>query len=240
MSADTPSPKKILVVEDEAVIAMEIESRLGKMGYEVVGVAATGEKALSLAAATHPDLALMDIHLVGPLDGVATAEQLRASFDIPIVFLTAYGDDATIRRATATGPLGYLTKPFSDRDVHAAIEVALYKHTAEREMKRYREELEKMVLELGTALNEVKTLKALLPVCAGCKKVRDDDGYWSAVDEYITKQGLAKITHSMCPDCIRKYYPELAEHIITTLTDLGKPTDSPAEKSSPDVGQPQS
>jgi CheY-like chemotaxis protein len=210
---NVPRPK-ILIVEDEAVIAMEIEMRLGRMGYEVIGNAATGEKALALAEINRPDLALMDINLVGPVDGVETAARLRGRFGIPVVFLTAYSDDATIERATQAVPLGYLTKPFSDRDVRAAIEVALYKHATDQELKRYREQLEKTISDLRAAQDEVKTLKELLPVCASCKNIRDDEGYWSAVDTYIVKHGLAAVSHSICPDCIRKLYPELAEDVI--------------------------
>ncbi len=212
---------RILIVEDEAVIAMEIEMRLTKMGYEIVGNAATGEKALALAERERPDLALMDINIVGSIDGVETAARLRTRFDIPVVFLTAYSDDATIDRATAAGPLGYLTKPFSDRDVRAAIEVALYKHATDLELKAYREQLEKTIRDLRAAQEEVKTLKGLLPVCASCKQVRDDEGYWSAVDAYIIKQGLGTVTHCLCPNCIRKLYPEIAESV---LADTGQQT----------------
>lgn len=222
MNMDAKSRPKILIVEDEAVIAMEIEMRLEKMGYEITGHAATGEKALALAEASRPDLALMDINLVGPQDGVETAAQLRARFDIPVVFLTAYSDDATIRRATVTGPLGYLTKPFSDRDLRAAIEVALFKHATDRELQLYREQLEKTISELRAAQDEVKTLKALLPVCASCKQIRDDEGYWSTVDAYVVKQGLGAVTHSICPDCIRKLYPDIAEKVISRIGDSPK------------------
>lgn len=206
--------QRILVVEDEAPIAMEIELRLSKMGYEVIGPVATGEKALALAAQAPPDLTLMDIHLSGAMDGIQTAAMLRTQHQIPIVYLSAYSDDATLQRATTTSPSGYLTKPFSDRDLHAAIELALYKHATDCELRRYREQLEKTVEELRAALAEVKTLKSLLPVCASCKRIRDDAGYWSAVDTYVINEGLGEVTHGICPDCAQKLYPKLG---------LGKP-----------------
>lgn len=201
----------ILIVEDEAPIAMEIEIRLAKMGYSTLGPAATGEKALLLAESNHPRLALMDINLAGDLDGIETATRLRDRYDIPSVFLTAYSDDTTIQRASVSGPLGYLTKPFSDRDLHAAIEVALYKHQTDRELQLYREKLERTVAELRVAISEVKTLQALLPVCASCKRIRDDQGYWSAVDTYVVSQGLGAVTHGICPECIQKLYPTIAD-----------------------------
>ncbi|MBI3416864.1 MAG: response regulator [Verrucomicrobia bacterium] len=233
MNASAEPRHKILVVEDEAVIAMEIEMRLAKLDYEVIGPAATGEKALSLAASDRPNLALMDINIVGPQDGVATAGQLRELFEIPVIFLTAYADDASIHRAAVSGPMGYLTKPFSDRDLHAAIEVALYKHATDREIRRYREQLEKTVGELRAALAQVKTLKALLPICASCMKIRDDNGNWDSVDAYIIKEGLGQVTHSICPACIRKLYPEDAERILPLLPDPNKndPTPTPSAKS---------
>ncbi len=198
---------RILIVEDEAVIAMEIEMRLIKLGYEVTGLAASGERAIQLAAEDEPNIALMDINLSGPLDGIQTATELRKTHDIPIVFLTAYSDTATIERACVTAPLGYLTKPFSDRDVHAAIEVALYRHALDRELLRSRQESERLVEQLRLALSEVKTLKELLPVCASCKKIRDDEGYWSSVDSYLVRHGLSAVTHSICPDCMKLLYP---------------------------------
>lgn len=213
MSVIPPKPCLILIVEDEAPIAMEIEIRLAKMGYSTLGPAGTGEKALLLAESTHPSLALMDINLAGDLDGIETATRLRDRHDIPSVFLTAYSDDQTIQRASATGPLGYLTKPFSDRDLRAAIEVAIYKHQTDRELQLYREKLEHTVAELRAAISEVKTLQALLPVCANCKRIRDDRGYWSAVDTYVVSQGLGEVTHGICPECIRQLYPNIADKI---------------------------
>jgi CheY-like chemotaxis protein len=210
MSVIAPNSHRILIVEDEAAIAMEIEIRLTRMGYSTIGPTATGEKALLLAESNRPHLALMDINLAGDLDGIETASRLRGRHDIPSVFLTAYSDDLTIQRASGSGPLGYLTKPFSDRDLHAAIEVALYKHKTDRELQVYREQLERTVAELRTAISEVKTLQALLPVCASCKRIRDDQGYWSAVDTYVVSQGLGAVTHGICPECIRKLYPNLA------------------------------
>lgn len=213
MSTDSPSQHKILIVEDEAVIAMEIESRMTRMGYQVVGPASTGERALALARESRPDIALMDINIQGPIDGIQTAATLQEQMGIPAVFLTAYSDDATLERATGAGPLGYLTKPFSDRDIRAAVEVAIHRRDKERELKRKQIELELTVAQLKKALSEVRVLKSLLPICAGCKKIRDDQGYWSAVDAYIINQGLTNVTHGLCPDCVDRLYPEVADAV---------------------------
>ncbi|MFN9897205.1 MAG: response regulator, partial [bacterium] len=119
---DPRSASAVLVVEDEAVIAMEIESRLKVMGYRVVGCAASSQEALAIVARDRPDVILMDINIQGGRDGVEVANEMRRDHGIPSIFLTAYGDDATIRRAAESNPLSFLTKPFSDREVRAAIE----------------------------------------------------------------------------------------------------------------------
>jgi PAS domain S-box-containing protein len=133
---------KILIVEDEPLIAMEIEDRLISMGYAVSGVVSSGEKAIKKIAQTSPDLVLMDIMLEGDMDGVEAASQIRALFDIPVIYLTAYADSKTLERARISEPFGYLIKPFQERELHAAIEMALYKHSMEKKLResenRYR------------------------------------------------------------------------------------------------------
>ena len=122
----------ILVVEDEQIVARDLESGLTRMGYEVCGVASTGEEAVRQAAEGQPDLVLMDITLRGEMDGVEAAEQLHSRFDIPVVYVTAYADDSTLQRAKETEPAGYIIKPFEERQVHAVIETILYRHKRER------------------------------------------------------------------------------------------------------------
>ena len=116
---------QILVVEDEIIVAENIRSRLIDLGYTVPAVASSGEEAIQRAAETQPGLVLMDIKLKGDMDGVEAAEQIRASLDIPVVYLTAYADEDTLRRAKITEPSGYILKPFELRELHIAIEVAL-------------------------------------------------------------------------------------------------------------------
>ena len=124
--------KGILVVEDQRLIAADIESRLEKFGYRVVGSVASGEAAIQAALEVLPDLILMDIRLRGALDGIQAAETIRARLDVPIIYLTAYTDEDTIRRARSTSPFGYLVKPFNERELRAAIEMALAKHESDR------------------------------------------------------------------------------------------------------------
>jgi CheY-like chemotaxis protein len=127
---------KILIVEDETIVAMDMQRRLGRLGYEVAGVAGSGEEALIRAEETRPDLALMDIMLAGKIDGIETAERMRRRFDIPVLYITAYADEETLDRARATEPIGYIIKPFEERAVHAAIEMALYRHSTRKPARR--------------------------------------------------------------------------------------------------------
>jgi len=134
--------QKILIVEDEAIVAMEIEARLGKLGYDIAGTVATGEAAVTAAHETKPALVLMDIMLEGEIDGIRAAAEIRRRFDIPVVFLSAYADEKTLKRAKLTEPYGYLMKPFEEIELRSTIEVALYKHSTDKRLReneqRYR------------------------------------------------------------------------------------------------------
>lgn len=129
------SAARILVVEDEGIIAIDLKRRLGGMGYELLAAVPTGEEALALAAALRPDLILMDIVLRGEIDGAQAGERIRLQHDIPVIYLTAYADDATLQRVKAAEPYAYLLKPFQDRELRTAIEIALHKHRIEKRLR---------------------------------------------------------------------------------------------------------
>ncbi len=124
----TANAKRILVVEDEGIIAMELAHTLRDFGYAVVGTAADDAEALALAEREQPDLVMMDIVLRGPVDGIETARRLREARDLPVVFLTAYGDASTLERAKQAAPYGYLLKPYRREELRAAVETALNRH----------------------------------------------------------------------------------------------------------------
>jgi len=123
----TAQTARILVVEDEAVVALDLERDLQEMGYAVCAVTASGEEAIASARRLQPDLVLMDIVIRGEVDGIDAARQIMRETDVPVVFLTAHGDAGTIVRAAQTAPYGYLTKPFNSESLRAAIEVALHR-----------------------------------------------------------------------------------------------------------------
>jgi PAS domain S-box-containing protein len=128
--------KRIEIVEDEAVIAMEMAQRLRDFGYDVVGTAASGDQALALAAESRPDLIMMDIQIKGNSDGIETARRIRERFDVPILFMTAYGDEATVARAMDSAPYGYLIKPYRPDELRATIKVVLQKHETEIRLRQ--------------------------------------------------------------------------------------------------------
>ena len=143
---------QVLIVEDESIVAKDIQNTLRSLGYGVSAIASSGEEAIKKAAETHPDLALMDIVLGGDIDGVEAAAQIRARFDIPVVYLTAYADDNTLQRAKIAEPYGYILKPFQERELHTTIEIALYKHKMERRLKESQQWLATTLKSIGDAV----------------------------------------------------------------------------------------
>ena len=128
MKHDSTERPRILLAEDEQIVALDVESELDSLGYNVVGIATTGPEALKLARQTRPDLVLMDIQLHGPMDGIAVADEIRRCWQIPVVFVTAYANQEVLSRAKVAGPYGYLTKPFRTKELNATITVALHQH----------------------------------------------------------------------------------------------------------------
>ena len=143
---------KILIVEDEGITALDIRNHLLDFGYAVTGIASSGEQAIAHAAKTPPDLVLMDIMLKGAMDGIQTAARLRERMDMPVIFLTAYGDEATVQRAASTAPYGYLLKPLRTGELRAMVEVALCKHQLERKLKQSEQWLAKTLHSIGDAV----------------------------------------------------------------------------------------
>lgn len=139
------SKNNILVVEDEAIVSKDIQQSLKKLGYNIVGAAATGEKAIELANEHRPDLVLMDIMLKGDMSGIEAADKIKEKLKIPVIYLTAYADENTLSKAKVTEPYGYIIKPFKEIDLHTSIEMALYKHSKEREIIKERDFLYALV-----------------------------------------------------------------------------------------------
>jgi PAS domain S-box-containing protein len=143
---------RILIVDDEIIIAREIEARLTAMGYAIAGIASAGDEAVRVAMECKPDLVLMDIVIKGGMDGIDAAEAIRQECQVPIIYVTAYTDEKTLERARLTEPFAYLVKPFSERELKANIEMALYKSRTERRLRKVERWLSETVDELTHAV----------------------------------------------------------------------------------------
>jgi len=306
--------RKILIADDEIVVARALEKRLTKLGYEVIGIASSGDQATAMMARAAPDLVLMDIKLRGDVDSAGAVGERRRYGTIPVVFMVTATDETGLPPGSATDPYDYVIKPGTERELRASIELALGKQAAakavnevqdrffaasidmlchldfngrfkrlnpawertlgftieelmsrpfiefvhpddrERTLKqnayvrgggialafenRYlckdgsfrwfhwnaapdsadrviysvarditaakqaEEEREKLVRELQAALAEVKTLRAILPICSYCRKIRDDENYWHTVENYISRHTSTQFSHSICPNCM--------------------------------------
>ena len=140
--------KRLMVVDDEAVITTQLEDRLQSMKYDVVGTASSAEESVSMARELCPDLILMDIVMKGKLDGIEAAEIIKNEMDVPIIFLTGYTSDNYIKRAKQVMPFGYIVKPFREEDVRANIEIALYRKDLERKQKQAEERIRRLFLAI--------------------------------------------------------------------------------------------
>lgn len=148
---------KILIVEDERIIAEGIKLTLENLNYKVTKIISWGERVAEAIEDTSPDIILMDIRLRGEMDGIEASSMIYEKYDLPVVFLTSYSDDKTIKNAKHTYPYGYLVKPFEERELHATLEIALFKHKTNKELNHYRLHLEQMVEDRTKELNEINS-----------------------------------------------------------------------------------
>ena len=191
----------VLVVEDESIVSKDIQHSLKKLGYNVVGAASTGEKAFELAASESPDIILMDIMLKGNVNGIETAEKVKRELNIPVIYLTAYADEATLSKAKVTEPYGYIIKPFKEVDLHTSIEMALYKYSKEKEVLKER--------DLFYSLIENKDSKDFIFVKSKSRlvKIKTNDIYFvEALKDYVVINTLdSRYTiHSTMKDIVNK------------------------------------
>lgn len=199
---------KILVTEDETIVAMDLKRRLTSLGYQVINISASGEDCISKSLELKPDLILMDIILKGSIDGIKAAEIIKSKLNIPIVYLTAHTDENTIQRAKITGPYGYILKPYEIRDLHSTIEIALYKAQMERQLEE--SELKYRTL-VATATDAVLML--------------DESAVISSCNDSAIRM-FGYDGKKLIGESVKKILPEILDHLVkgaSKLIENGKP-----------------
>lgn len=178
----------ILIVDDNPQNLQMLGSTLDEAGYEAA-VAMSGKEALEFLKREKPELILLDI-MMPEMDGYSACQRIKADImtrEIPIIFLTARTDTEDIVAGFDAGAVDYITKPFHTRELLARV---------------------KTHIQLKKAREEIKTLHGMLPMCSNCKKIRDDDGYWKQVEQYIEQHSEAEVSHGICPNCLKELYPD--------------------------------
>ena len=232
---------QILVVEDENIVAKDIQHRLMQLGYHIPVVASSGEEALKKAEETRPDLVLMDIRLKGAMDGVEAAEQLRLRFKIPIVYLTAFADHETLQRAKVTEPFGYILKPFAERELYTCIEVALYKHQMEQKFRESEQWLETTLRCLGDgvmatdAAGRVKFLNHVAEELTGWKQTDAIGQGLTQVFDILSGEDLHTPVERVIREATAINRPN--EAILLAKTGSGTPIEYRAATIRSDTGQ---
>lgn len=174
------NPTSVVIVEDESIVAKDIQNSLKKLGYTVLGIASTGEDAVKLIDEFNPDIVLMDIMLKGAMSGIEATSEIKKKHEIPVIYLTAYADESTLNKAKITEPHGYIIKPFKEVDLHTSIEMAVYKHAKEKEIKKERDLLYTIV--------ESKTSNNVIFVKSNSRmvKIRINEIYFiEALKDYV-------------------------------------------------------
>jgi len=201
---------RVLVVEDDFLVGQLIERILNAGNYEQVGRATNGLHVLELVQDTRPDVVFMDIEMPG-IDGLEATRRIQELCPVPVVVMSAHDTAELVDRAASVGAGAYLTKPPESSQIERAVTIAVARFDDMMGNRRLREEAEARSRELQEALDHVKTLQGLIPICSSCKKVRDDDGYWQEVEVYVRAHTDAEFTHGLCPSCIVKFYPQYAD-----------------------------
>lgn len=192
---------KILVAEDDYLISEEIIRSLKQKGFEIIAEAADGLEAVKMTKEIHPDVILMDIKMPG-IDGLEAGRQIQSTCPTPIVIITAYDNQKLVDEASSAGVGAFLVKPPEADQIERAITIAIARHDDLIKLQKLNTKLQK-------ALDEIKQLHGIIPICASCMKIRDDQGIWNKIDRYIQEHSEVKFSHGICPDCTTKLYPDI-------------------------------
>ena len=184
--------EKILIVEDEAIVAESLRDKLEELGYAVAATVPSGEEALVKANALRPDLVLMDVRLKGKMDGVETAGILKETLGLPVIFLTAYSDSNTLQRAKITEPFGYIVKPFKEKELHTTIEISLYKYRTDKLIKDNERWLSTVLKSIGDGvitIDSEATVTSMSPIAETLTGWTFQDCYGRPITSLLKLQG---------------------------------------------------
>jgi DNA-binding response OmpR family regulator len=203
MSLSRNEDNTILVVDDHPDNLRLLAGILNEHHYKV-RLAPNGDRAVATIRKEAPGLILLDI-MMPVMDGYEVCRQLKAdkqTAGIPIIFISAINETVDKVKAFALGGVDYITKPFRSEEVLARVKTHLSLRSLQLQMEKKNAELQK-------ALDEIKVLRGFIPICASCKKIRNDKGYWEQIEYYISKHSEAKFSHGCCDECAKKLYPDI-------------------------------
>lgn len=209
----------ILIVEDERIVALDIKERVRSLGYNVVGMAHTGEQAIKIVEDKHPNLILMDIMLKGSIDGITTTEKIHQNYNIPVIYLTAYSDEVTLNRAKITEPSGYLLKPFEERELHTTIQTAMYNYKMELKLRESEEWLSTTLDSIGEGMiatgpdMKIKTFNPVAEKLMNIKKSEAEGMLTSEIYTIIEEESGKEIEDIISQVIRSKKLIELNNHI---------------------------
>jgi AmiR/NasT family two-component response regulator len=205
----------VLIADDEPLVVEVMEGLLEDLGYAVIGKATNGFDAIEMTQSLHPDVVLMDIRMPG-IDGIEATRRIQQLRPTPVVMVTGDDKPEVVEQASNAGAGAYVLKEPNGLEIDRAITIARarFKDMMElrqltADLQKRNEEREMLIAELRDALSKVKTLRGLLPICASCKKIRDDQGYWQQIEHYLRDHSGAEFTHGLCPECAEKLRREL-------------------------------
>ncbi|MCX6133290.1 MAG: response regulator [Ignavibacteriales bacterium] len=223
-----------ILIVDDTLDNLRLLSQMLTAGGHSVRAAKSGREALASIQAAKPDMVLLDIKLPD-LSGYEVCTLLKADVatrDVPIMFLSSLDEIKDKLHGFEVGGIDYVTKPFHEQEVLARVQTQvnlshlrteLKRHTEDLELsnerltieiaerRRVEQEREKLIEELQSALENIRTLDGLVPICSSCKKIRDDKGFWNQLEKYLVEHTDAKLTHGICPDCAELYFPGIAQ-----------------------------
>jgi AmiR/NasT family two-component response regulator len=190
----------VLIVEDDFLVSESIQKELEGLGHTVIGKVSDGRQAVEMNKSLKPDIILMDIHMPD-MNGLEATRQIYETCPTPVVMLTAYDSPDLVHEAGQAGAGAYLIKMVGAKEIERAIVIATARFDDMMLLRR-------LNTELQDALDQVKVLSGILPICASCKKIRDDKNYWHEVASYIRTHSEVEFSHSICPDCAKVLYPD--------------------------------